>query len=323
MGIKHRKTICALLVVAIVAILVTGPLRHSPGASAASASNTPRAAARIVTIPAMSQAREQGKTSTTTTTNVPIRWRNFRVGSCVMWNQAVAGSEPRVVPCTQSHIFEVTGRGYMLAGRYPNQNQWSALDDTGGKCYKLGVAYLGGEPYPRSRYAIDSLIPMPNAWSGGEHFAWCGLILGSSQYSSNWGASRGTAKGTGVPTTTTTSTTTTLPEHSLTSSLTFEGGEDLFSANGSSCTSSDTVQIEITDQYNKQLRVVTIDSGTSGVMASGNCTVQFTFGEIPVIQNYDFLWRQPGYSWTLFQPGGHESLADLEAGDWHDEFTLE
>ena len=63
--------------------------------------------------------------------------------------------------------------------------------------------------------------------------------------------------------------------------------------------------------------------GTRGVMTSGNCDVAFSFGEVPVLPGYAFLWRQPGYSWGMCQPNGNESLADLEASDWQVAFELE
>ena len=152
------------------------------------------------------------------------------------------------------------------------------------------------------------------------------------------GAGRAYVFGPGVSVTTTTvpasmtttvpaSTMTTLPtsEHSLSVSQAFLGGAGLFSTNGSSCSPNDTVQLEVTDQDNSQLSVYTIYAGAAGVISGGNCVVNFSFGEVPIIPEYEFLWRQPGYSssWTLASPNGDESLAEVEGAGWSASFTLE
>ena len=127
------------------------------------------------------------------------------------------------------------------------------------------------------------------------------------------------------PTTTTTTTTVPGPENNLTVSQTFEGGAGLFSTSGSSCSPNDTVQLEVTDQDDRQLSVYTINAGAAGWMSGLNCVVNFSFGEVPIIPEYEFWWRQPGVSssWTLCTPNGEESLAEIESAGWNVAFELE
>jgi hypothetical protein len=130
-----------------------------------------------------------------------------------------------------------------------------------------------------------------------------------------------------VPTTVPASTTTTVPasEHILLVNQSFQGGADLFTTYGSSCSPNDAVQLKVTDQDNRQLSIYTIDAGATGAISGSNCVVVFSFGAVPIIQEYEFWWREPGYSssWTLASPNGKQSLAEIEGDSWNVSFELE
>jgi hypothetical protein len=84
----------------------------------------------------------------------------------------------------------------MPLGKYPAADQWNALDSLG-QCQSLAVAYLGGETYPEGKYKAASLDPTPEAWLNGQHYAWCGVTLGSSSTGALFPISVGSAEGVG------------------------------------------------------------------------------------------------------------------------------
>ncbi|HYA45147.1 MAG TPA: FG-GAP repeat protein [Acidimicrobiales bacterium] len=112
-------------------------------------------------------------------------------------------------------------------------------------------------------------------------------------------------------------------EHVLTVVQGFHGGEGLFNQNGSSCSPNYTVQLEVTDRNGRQLRAITINAGTTGSMNGSECDVHASFGKVPVINEYVFLWRQLGGAWGPCTPDGRDSLADIQAEGWQVHFELE
>lgn len=137
-------------------------------------------------------------TTTTTTGSSPgtVASIDYDVGQCVIWDQSASDAQPYIVSCSKPHIFEVTGKASMPAGRFPKPDQWTALDsDAGGQCYDLAVTYVGGQLWPDGKYSVGSIDPVQSAWDDGQTWAWCGVIVGTN--SNIWPTSRGSAEGAG------------------------------------------------------------------------------------------------------------------------------
>ena len=163
MKTTHLKILTAVGVVLIVGLLVQRFNAHS-----SKPTTTTTAAVTTTTT-----TQPSGPT-TTGTGNGTVTARSYRVGDCVMWNQSVPLAEPRVVPCSNLHIFEVTGKAEMPSGKFPQPDQWSALDSVaGGQCYDIAVTYLGNHLYPNNgRFTVASLDPVRSAWISGQNWAW-------------------------------------------------------------------------------------------------------------------------------------------------------
>lgn len=142
------------------------------------------------------QSNNAGQTSTAKGSGSPsVVFSSFHVGDCVTWNQYVASAPPRVVPCSTSHIFQVTGSTVMPGGQFPKVDQLSAAVSLG-QCHSLAIAWLGGEPYPVGKYNSEGLAPTRQGWAQGDHALWCGVAI-SVPHSSIWVSSTGSAEGSG------------------------------------------------------------------------------------------------------------------------------
>jgi hypothetical protein len=113
-----------------------------------------------------------------TTTTLALVGREYEVGDCVTWDQSedVRGQRnTSVVPCTAPHLIEITG-SYVVPGLfppYPSDAGWREIGDE--NCDELATAYLATTLDPNGRFDSGWLIPLPDAWAGGEHRLWCGL----------------------------------------------------------------------------------------------------------------------------------------------------
>jgi len=124
-----------------------------------------------------------------------VVFNSFHVGDCVNWNQYVGDAPPHVVPCTTSHIFQVTGSTEMPGDQFPKADQWQALVSLG-QCYSLAITWLGGQPEPVGKFNVVTLKPTRQGWTQGDHTAWCGVAI-TSPHSSIWAPSTGSAEGSG------------------------------------------------------------------------------------------------------------------------------
>ena len=91
------------------------------------------------------------------------QWDRFEVGQCVVYPPEAPARE--VVPCTQPHHIEVTGRV-----DYTDQVQ-PAAGEADPRCTGLGEAYVGG-PAP-APWAYGGEGVAPESWAAGRRFAHC------------------------------------------------------------------------------------------------------------------------------------------------------
>ncbi|WP_432849137.1 septum formation family protein [Amycolatopsis sp. CA-161197] len=98
-------------------------------------------------------------------------------GSCLTWN-APDASDVRKVPCTQSHLFEVTGLAdvgaqYNAEAPFPNLDQWQQIAQT--KCNADVTPYLGHPLDPYGKLTTNLLRPSADQWADGDRQLRCGL----------------------------------------------------------------------------------------------------------------------------------------------------
>jgi hypothetical protein len=215
---------------------------------------------------------------------------------------SVAASGSTIV--VGAELAEVAGRAYVFTRV---GTRWRQTDELKG-------SDTAADDFFGASVALTGSVLVAGAYG---HADWAGRA-----YVFGLGASVTT---TTLPPTTTTTTTVPSSEHSLTVSLAFEGCNGLFTTNGSSCRPNDTVQLQVTDQSDRRLSIHTIEAGAAGVISDGNCVVNFSFGEVPIVAEYEFWWRQPafGSKWTMSSPNGDESLTEVEGDGWNVSFELE
>lgn len=98
-------------------------------------------------------------------------------GSCITWAQPDA-SDIHVLPCTQPHLYEVTGV-VNIADKYPpgapapTVDQWR--DIVMNKCTDGATKYLGKELDPYGRFTVSALRPSSSEWAGGDRDMRCVL----------------------------------------------------------------------------------------------------------------------------------------------------
>ena len=192
MSKRQLQVLATILAVVIVSVLAYRALHKSPSRASSQGTTTTTKA------PQPTSTTSTGSSAVTSTTlSRIVQARGYSVGDCVGWDQAIVSAPPRVVPCEDSHIFEVTGQADMPPGSYPTPSEWSSVDDTG-QCYALAVDYLGGPTAPTGKFVAASLEPTKSAWSSGQHYAWCGVTLAggkNGQFPASTGSARDASKG--------------------------------------------------------------------------------------------------------------------------------
>ncbi|SFQ44977.1 Septum formation [Amycolatopsis arida] len=98
-------------------------------------------------------------------------------GSCLSWTQPDAG-DARTVPCTQPHLFEVTGvvdisDQYPPGVPSPDLTLWRQIAEE--RCGEIGEAYLGKPLDPYGKLTLGVLRPPEEEWVEGDRQLRCGL----------------------------------------------------------------------------------------------------------------------------------------------------
>jgi hypothetical protein len=194
MRTRQIKVVVAILVVILIA-LVAVKIHRSESTSAAS--TTGNAGAILPTAADPTTSSTMADSTSTTSGPSTVEAQSYSVGDCVMWDQSIPNASPNVVPCKDTHIFEVDGQADMPLGKYPTAAQWTSNDDSG-ECYALAIVYLGGPTAPTGKYRAASLEPTASAWANGQNYAWCGVALGSGSgetFASSVGSAKDSSKG--------------------------------------------------------------------------------------------------------------------------------
>ena len=94
-------------------------------------------------------------------------------GTCLSWTRPDA-SDPGVVDCAQSHLFEQAGTVQLADQKeLPDDGRWRQLVRE--RCDPVVRTYLGGRFDPDGRYRIGALKPSPTKWAQGDRELRCGL----------------------------------------------------------------------------------------------------------------------------------------------------
>lgn len=98
-------------------------------------------------------------------------------GSCLFWTQPDV-SDIHLVPCDQSHLYEVTGV-VNISDRYgpdvpsPNVDEWRNLALE--KCTDGAQRYLGKQLDPFGKFSVNALRPSAGEWADGDRDMRCVL----------------------------------------------------------------------------------------------------------------------------------------------------
>lgn len=98
-------------------------------------------------------------------------------GSCLNWQQPDA-ADIRVVPCTQPHLYEVTGV-VNIADKYPpgapapSVDEWRDLAMA--RCTDGAQTYLGKQLDPVGKFTVSALRPGNDEWAAGDRDMRCVL----------------------------------------------------------------------------------------------------------------------------------------------------
>jgi putative regulator of septum formation len=113
----------------------------------------------------------------TTSTTFRLLGVDFRIGNCVIWDQAGSSDRyPRIVPCDQPHLIEITGRVDLFdKTAFPTDADFDTIRDQ--DCTRLADEFLGHPLDRHGRFQASSITPYPEAWVQGEKTVWCGLIV--------------------------------------------------------------------------------------------------------------------------------------------------
>lgn len=166
----RRMTVGAVLGAALTLVLATtlGNVGDGGLLGSSHAAHTPTSAA--------SAASPASAASRTSATPEPSPFR-APVGTCLTWSQDDA-SDARRVPCTQPHLFEITGtitlyRAYGPDAPFPTEAQWRDLVQR--RCTAAAQDYLNGKFDPEGRYSVGAIKPSRAAWRNGDRTMRCGL----------------------------------------------------------------------------------------------------------------------------------------------------
>jgi hypothetical protein len=98
-------------------------------------------------------------------------------GACLDWT-ALDASDIHQVPCTQPHLFEITGqtslRGdFGVKSPFPDTEQWQQLKQD--RCAQVSLRFLGGRLDPKGRFSVGAFTPSEQGWKSGDRTLHCGL----------------------------------------------------------------------------------------------------------------------------------------------------
>ena len=97
---------------------------------------------------------------------------DLRVGDCFDFQDAAADEITDVTakPCTTEHKYELIFTGSMPSGSYPSEADFDAFVET--SCLPAFAEYVGLQ-YDESVLDISWLVPLADAWSGGDRSVQC------------------------------------------------------------------------------------------------------------------------------------------------------